>query len=315
MPSHARRSRRAGRASSPRRQARTPRGSPESRAAAATRRRRRRCRAAPRRFRASHRQRYVRRATLCAIRQRAHARTLRVRNRRRRARQTRLRDRRTDPAPSSMPTDSRSSASVMPAVRRASGAIDACVIVAGCATRLSTPPSDSASEKHLQPVEESSIAASPPLQLEAQHRAESVLLARGERVARVLAQAGPVHARHRRMIVAAARRRAPRFPVRAHARRERAQAAQGEIAVERRAGEAETIAPTSSAARATAGSFAITAPPTTSLWPLMYFVVECTTTSAPSCERLLQRPATGRCCRPRSTRRPHARPAPRGGCR
>src|SRR6185437_13517017 len=33
---------------------------------------------------------------------------------------------------------------------------------------------------------------------------------------------------------------------------------------------------------ATAASFATTAPPTTSLWPLIYLVVECTTTSAPS---------------------------------
>ncbi len=32
----------------------------------------------------------------------------------------------------------------------------------------------------------------------------------------------------------------------------------------------------------TAASRATTAPPTTSLWPLMYLVVECTTTSAPS---------------------------------
>ena len=40
--------------------------------------------------------------------------------------------------------------------------------------------------------------------------------------------------------------------------------------------------PTSPAARAVRGVLATTAPPTTSLWPLMYLVVECTTMSAPS---------------------------------
>ena len=47
-----------------------------------------------------------------------------------------------------MPTDRRTSESLMPAAARASASIDACVIVAGCAMRLSTPPSDSASVKH-----------------------------------------------------------------------------------------------------------------------------------------------------------------------
>jgi hypothetical protein len=47
----------------------------------------------------------------------------------------------------SMPTDRRTSESGIPACARASGLMDACVIVAGCATRLSTPPSDSASVK------------------------------------------------------------------------------------------------------------------------------------------------------------------------
>src|SRR5699024_7278950 len=43
----------------------------------------------------------------------------------------------------SMPTDSRSSPSPAPATSRASGDIDAWVMVAGWATRLSVPPSDS----------------------------------------------------------------------------------------------------------------------------------------------------------------------------
>ena len=62
---------------------------------------------------------------------------------------------------------------------RASGAIAACVIVAGCAIRLSTPPSDSASEKHCSPsTKRTHRRASPPSSSNAQHRAEPVLLAR-----------------------------------------------------------------------------------------------------------------------------------------
>ncbi len=146
-------------------------------------------------------------------------------------------------APSSMPIESRSSPSPMPALRRASGDIEACVIVAGCATRLSTPPSDSASEKHCSPSRNASIATPAAVQLEAQHRAETVLLARRERMSFVAAQAGPVHARHCRMIVEKLSDQRCVLLVRAHARRERAQAAQRQEAVERRAGEAEAVRP------------------------------------------------------------------------
>ena len=48
----------------------------------------------------------------------------------------------------SMPIDRRSSPSVMPAFARAAASMETCVIVAGCAMRLSTPPSDSASVKY-----------------------------------------------------------------------------------------------------------------------------------------------------------------------
>ena len=45
-------------------------------------------------------------------------------------------------------------------------------------------------------------------------------------------------------------------------------------------------------------------PPTTSEWPPRYFVVECTTMSAPSVERLLQVRAWRTCCRRRRARPP-----------
>ena len=62
----------------------------------------------------------------------------------------------------SIPIDRRMRPSARPARRRASGSIAACVIVAGCATRLSTPPSDSASEKQLMPSTKARTASCPP---------------------------------------------------------------------------------------------------------------------------------------------------------
>ena len=49
-----------------------------------------------------------------------------------------------------MPTETLSRLSEIPARARAAGSIATCVIVAGCAIRLSTPPSDSASENSLR---------------------------------------------------------------------------------------------------------------------------------------------------------------------
>ena len=62
----------------------------------------------------------------------------------------------------SMPTDSRSRPSEMPATRARVGDIAAWVMVAGCATRLSTPPSDSARVKYCRPSTKARTAASPP---------------------------------------------------------------------------------------------------------------------------------------------------------
>ena len=66
------------------------------------------------------------------------------------------------PLTASMPIDSRSSPGVMPAASRAAGSMPAWVIVSGCATRLSTPPSDSASEKQDRPSRKRRTAGFPP---------------------------------------------------------------------------------------------------------------------------------------------------------
>src|SRR5256885_901524 len=62
----------------------------------------------------------------------------------------------------SSPPDGATSRPVTPPPRRASASIDACVIVAGCAIRLSTPPSDSASVKCRSADVNSSTASRPP---------------------------------------------------------------------------------------------------------------------------------------------------------
>jgi len=61
-----------------------------------------------------------------------------------------------------MPTESRSSPSLMPAEARCSAVIDECVIDAGCATSDSTPPNDSASVKHRSPSRKTGTLDSPP---------------------------------------------------------------------------------------------------------------------------------------------------------
>jgi len=65
------------------------------------------------------------------------------------------------------------------------------------------------------------------------------------------------------------------------ARVQRSNPAKREIAVERRAGDAQAIRHHVSSSTSDP-SAATTAPPTTSLCPFRYFVVECTTMSAPS---------------------------------
>ena len=80
-----------------------------------------------------------------------------------------------------MPTDRRSRPSARPAAARAAGSMAACVIDAGCATRLSTPPSDSASEKNCRPSTKRCTAGDAALEFEGDDRAEARLLALARR--------------------------------------------------------------------------------------------------------------------------------------
>jgi predicted acylesterase/phospholipase RssA len=63
----------------------------------------------------------------------------------------------------SMPTDSRTSPSSMPRLARTSAGSEACVMIAGCSIRLSTPPRLSASVKSLQRSRKRREAGRPPL--------------------------------------------------------------------------------------------------------------------------------------------------------
>ena len=88
--------------------------------------------------------------------------------------------------------------------------------------------------------------------------------------------------------------------------RERLDAAQHEPASNGPGHRAERLLQEARAARASASSFVATKPPTTSEWPPRYFVVECTTTSAPSVERLLQVRRRERVVDDERARRPRA---------
>ncbi|MCW0450367.1 hypothetical protein NB706_003201 [Xanthomonas sacchari] len=80
-------------------------------------------------------------------------------------------------------------------------------------------------------------------QFETDHRAEAALLPCRHRVARMRGQAGVVHLAHRGVRGQQFHHRLCVFLVRAQARIQRAQAAQGQERVERRAGEAQRIGP------------------------------------------------------------------------
>ena len=171
----------------------------------------------------------------------------------------------------------------MPAAARASALIAACVIVAGCATRLSTPPSDSARVKQRRPSRKARTAGIAAVELDTEHGAEAALLARGERMTG-MRWAGPGNARA--ATAGCSSSNSASACAFSWCTRRRASSVRRPRKVRKlsngdcRSGRAHW--PTRSVARAAQRSFATTAPPTTSLWPLMYLVVECTTRSAPS---------------------------------
>jgi hypothetical protein len=94
-----------------------------------------------------------------------------------------------------------------------------------------------------QSVEERTHRGHAAFEFQRQHRAEALLLAARERMPRVVRQAGVVHGAHRGMFVEHGRDDARILFMHADARVERAQPAQGEEAVERRAGDAQRIGP------------------------------------------------------------------------
>ena len=81
------------------------------------------------------------------------------------------------------------------------------------------------------------------LQLDAEHRAEPVLLARGQRMPRMRGKARVMQRAHGRMAVEQFDQRLRVLLVHAQTRIQRAQATQGEEAVERGTGQAKAIRP------------------------------------------------------------------------
>ena len=185
-----------------------------------------------------------------------------------------------------MPIDRRSRPSEMPALARASALMAAWVIVAGCATRLSTPPSDSA---------------------RVNQRSESTKA----RTARSVSPSGPAASSKLSIAPKPACWRAATawpgcdsrpgkytFPTAAcpsssaaiaaafsWCTRMRASSVRSPRRV-RKLSNGEPVRPSALAHHTScwcsSGSRATTAPPTTSLWPLTYLVVECRTRSAPN---------------------------------
>ena len=72
-------------------------------------------------------------------------------------------------------------------------------MLVGCAMRLSTPPSDSVQRETFQPGKECLYRGFPAHQLETQHGAEMLLLARCKRMVRMFGQARIENFCHRRM--------------------------------------------------------------------------------------------------------------------
>ena len=81
-----------------------------------------------------------------------------------------------------MPTLMRTSPSEIPSESRTSAGTEACVIIAGCSTRDSTPPRDSAREKSFRDSKKMRDSARPPFEDYRDHAAEIAHLPAGYRV-------------------------------------------------------------------------------------------------------------------------------------
>ena len=166
-------------------------------------------------------------------------------------------------------------------------AVEACVIRAGCSIRLSTPPRLSASWKIFVRAQIATASSSDSARNETMPPKSRICRA-AIVVAGMRRQAGVEHLLDRRVPVEELRDRLRVLAVLSHPHR-RASSARAARASSR-TGPARRRATSAGSSRrsATVGSLVATKPPITSEWPPRYFVVEWTTTSAPS--------ASG-CCR------------------
>ncbi len=100
----------------------------------------------------------------------------------------------------------------MPGARRAASSMPACVMLAGCAIRLSTPPSDSASVKHSSPARNAATAGSPPASSKLSMAPKPLCWRRAISCPDASAEPGIVDLPHGRMPLQPARRPPRRSP-------------------------------------------------------------------------------------------------------
>ena len=110
-------------------------------------------------------------------------------------------------ATSSTPTDSRTSVSEIPSAARCAGGTDACVMIAGCSIRLSTPPRLSASAKIRHRSRKRRDSSRPPFSNRRDHAAEAVHLPLRKLMLRMRRKPGIDHALDRRMALEPLRER------------------------------------------------------------------------------------------------------------
>ncbi len=170
----------------------------------------------------------------------------------------------------------------MPSDRRCSGGIEACVIIAGCSIRLSTPPRLSANAKHAATLQHSPRVGEVAFQNHGHHTAECAHLPRCNLVPRMVRQSRIKHALHLRMIVKPLRQLSARsrnaVPCGGaasliHAKPEKSR-------TDRRS--PPTAFCRNPSRSPNSASAATATPPTRSEWPPMYFVAECMTIPKPN---------------------------------
>ena len=134
---------------------------------------------------------------------------------------------------SSIPIESRTSESLMPSLARDSGGTEACVMIAGWSTRLSTPPRLSASVNTSSRSRKRRASGSAALQEEGHDSAAALRhLALRERVLRMRGQARIEHPLDPRVLLEPRGNRERRLARLAHAQRQRLEPAQRQEAVE-----------------------------------------------------------------------------------